>query len=157
MDLQLRAALIIWNSNLEVLCCHALGKKANTFDLPKGHMDETDASLIDAALRECREETGLSFTEEDLSSKTIAFNYGRGDTPMTAYFIKRPSVIDISKLHCDSLIDDSCKEVWKIGKPENDGFKLVKFEDLPRFLYKSYPQTFYDKVDDFFCNLQETN
>lgn len=149
-----RAGVVLYNDRLEVLVCHPFGKacKPHMYDLPKGHVDEDDSNMLAAAIRECEEETGLQLDEEDFGESAL-FNYGENGY-MKVFFLKEPMEINLDELHCDSLIDENCKQKWKVGKPENDGFKLVPFEDLSLWLYNAYSKSkFASIVNEFFTSL----
>lgn len=149
-----RAGVVVYNDKLEVLVCHPFGKaqRDHCYDLPKEHIDEDDSNMLAAAIRECEEETGLQLDEEDFD-KSALFDYG-GNGHMKVFFLKKPMEISLGGLHCRSLIDGSCKQKWKVGKPENDGFKLVPFEDLSLWLYNAYSKSkFIDIANEFFTSL----
>lgn len=149
-----RAGVVLYNDRLEVLVCHPFGKtcKPHGYDLPKGHVDDDDSNMLAAAIRECEEETGLQLDEEDFG-ESVLFSYGENGH-MKVFFLKKPMEINLDELHCDSLIDSSCKQKWKVGKPENDGFKLVPFEDLSLWLYNAYSKSkFIGIANEFFTSL----
>lgn len=59
----------------------------NVWGFPKGKREKTDASVVDAALRELKEESGLSPNDIKLiSNETIVENSIRGN-PATEYFV----------------------------------------------------------------------
>lgn len=146
---ELRAALVVYTPNDDVLVCHPLGfkKSPGQYDLPKGHV-ENNESLKAAAVRECREETGLLFSESDLSDHFIKFNY-IGDE-LIVFFLKKPVNIDKDKLRCLSKITNDCPQKWKVGLPEINGYYLVNYHSLSDWLFSSYSDEFFDFVESFF-------
>jgi 8-oxo-dGTP pyrophosphatase MutT (NUDIX family) len=59
----------------------------DVWGFPKGKREKTDRSVVDAALRELEEESGLSITDIKLiSTETIVENSRRGN-PATEYFV----------------------------------------------------------------------
>ena len=104
---EISCALIVQNEAGEILACHSTGKGwgKTTYDLPKGHLNTTDAEAVDAAIRECREETGFDASKfkdkiEDL-----------GEFKYTSYknihlFRLITEIPDLKTLHCDSTFTD---------------------------------------------------
>lgn len=127
---EISCALIIQSPEGEILACHSTGKGwgKTTFDLPKGHLNTTDKDAVDAAIRECREETGI-----DVSSLKDRIE-DLGEFKYTSYknlhlFRIIMEIPDLKTLHCDStFIDYSGKE-----RPEVNGFAKVKLGELDWF------------------------
>lgn len=119
-----------------IISCHQgwlLGHTTNTpfWDLPKGQM-EPGEELLDAALRECREETGL-----DLSTHRDRCVY-RGTEVYNRKFGKRlalfslalPVPLDLSACRCTSLVSTRGPEPVL----DMDDFAFVSPAHLERYL-----------------------
>ena len=127
---EISCALIVQNEAGEILACHSTGKGwgKTTYDLPKGHLNTTDAEAVDAAIRECCEETGFDASKfkdkiEDL-----------GEFKYTSYknihlFRLVTEIPDLKTLHCDSTFTDG----YGRERPEVNGFAKVKLSELDWF------------------------
>jgi len=106
------------------------------YDIPKGQMEEGERH-IDAAIRECKEETGLEFTEKDLTFLG-KFAYSQyKDLVLYATFVPS-SAIDVDKLVCESTFKT------KDGRelPELSEFMWMRFSDYEKYLFKSMQKVF---------------
>lgn len=126
-------ALIIQNSKGEILGCHSTGKiwAKTTFDLPKGRLDVKDASPLDAAVREVKEETGWNISDK----KNDIIDLGQHS--YTKYsdihlFYLSSEIPDLKTMHCDSTFISR----WGQELPEMNGYSLIKPNELDWF-YKS--------------------
>lgn len=120
--LEISCALVIQNPEGEILGCHSTGKRwgPTTFDLPKGHQDVGEDPL-DTAIRECREETGLDFSDK----KADIVDLGTVDyisTKVLHIFYLAAEIPDLDTLHCDSMFTDP----WGRQRPEVNGFAKIK-------------------------------
>lgn len=120
--LEISCALVIQNPEGEILGCHSTGKRwgPTTFDLPKGHQDVGEDPL-DTAIRECREETGLDFSDK----KADIVDLGIVDyisTKVLHIFYLAAEIPDLDTLHCDSMFTDP----WGRQRPEVNGFAKIK-------------------------------
>lgn len=120
---EISCAMIIQNAAGEILGCHSTGKRwgKTTYDLPKGHLNITDAEAVDAAIRECREETGwdLSSMKDDIIDL--------GEFKYTSYknihiFYLSAEIPELDTLHCDSMFID----YYGRERPEVNGFAKIK-------------------------------
>ena len=122
------SGILIINKSNQILGCKANGRKDNLHDIPKGKIDEGEDPL-DAAIRECFEETGLLFFEEELHY-CGKFKYLK--TKDLHVFIPINKIdIDLDKLECLPKL--------KSGKMFNEivGYKLINFDDIDKSFYKS--------------------
>lgn len=126
---EISCALIIQNPEGEILGCHSTGKRwgPSTFDLPKGHQDVGENPL-DTAIRECREETGLNFSDRKNEILDLGiFDYI--DTKVLHVFYIAAEIPDLKTLHCDSTFTDP----WGRQRPEVNGFAKIKPTELGQF------------------------
>ena len=126
---EISCALVIQNAEGEILGCHSTGKRwgDTTFDLPKGHQDVGEEA-IDTAIRECREETGLDFSDR----KDEIVDLGEVDyidTKILHIFYIATEIPDVKELHCDSMFTDP----WGRQRPEVNGFAKVGSADRKMF------------------------
>lgn len=122
------SGILIINKNNQILGCKANGRKDNLHDIPKGKI-EVGEDPLDAAIRECFEETGLLFFEEELNY-CGKFKYLK--TKDLHVFIPRTKIdIDLDKLECQPKFksDKMIKEIT--------GYKLIEFDDIDNSFYKS--------------------
>lgn len=157
-DLPIRAGVVLYDDNLDVLIVHPLGQSKSRWDFPKGHFDtKHDTSLDDTAIRELEEETGIHVSDSELIFQNGG-DFTEGDyngTKLRLYFVHR-RVVDASKCKCYSLIGDDCPQVWKRGLPENDKFQLVHWNKLRDWIFKSYSRSnLLGDIEDFFDSLEE--
>lgn len=99
-DINERAGVIlIQKSSGKYLGCHAWGKMINGptgwLDLPKGHLEKGDEPE-EAAIRECREETGIVLKKSDLT-KIDTYDYGK----YPFHLFTAMADFDIENLHCN--------------------------------------------------------
>ena len=127
---EITCALIIQNAVGEILGCHSTGKRfgKTTYDLPKGHLNTTDASALDAAIRECKEETGLDCSNYKNDIVDL------GEFKYTSYknihlFYLAMEIPELSTLHCDSMFTDP----YGKERPEVNGFAKIKCNELDWF------------------------
>ena len=116
---RLSCGVVILNPDRELLLCHVTGK--NHWDLPKGGIDAGETPR-QAALRETREETGLSLAA-DMLLDLGRFQYtAKKDLHLFATHMLR---FDISGLACESHYLDRYS-----GRhlPEMDGFGWFAFD-----------------------------
>ncbi len=122
------SGILIINKNNQILGCKANGRKDNLHDIPKGKIEVGEDSL-DAAIRECFEETGLLFFEEELNY-CGKFKYLK--TKDLHVFIPTYKIdINLDKLECQPKL--------KSGKMFNEivDYKLINFDDIDKSFYKS--------------------
>ncbi len=124
----LTCAIVILNEFDEILLCHSTGN--NHYNLPKGMIDEGETPL-EAAIRECREETGLVFTPDQLE---IIGTYSY--TPVKDIFLTvalvEKNTIDMNALVCESMFERYGKQF-----PEMDGYMWSPIKDSLRHMPKN--------------------
>lgn len=121
-------AMIIQNAAGEILGCHSTGKKwlKSTFDLPKGHQNIDDASPLDAAIRECKEETGLDLSNKKSDIVDLGEHSYTDEKNIHLFYISLD--IDIKDLHCDSTFEMYGRQI-----PEVNGYSFIKEDELDWF------------------------
>jgi putative (di)nucleoside polyphosphate hydrolase len=125
--LVLSCGVLVMNEQGELLLGHATGTAH--WDIPKGCVDG-DESERQTAIRETREETGLSLAPEDLL-ELGRFAYRRGkDLHLFAMLVPR---IDTGSCTCSVSFQDARGRM----RPEMDGFAWVPFAQVPERCAKS--------------------
>ncbi len=120
---RLSSGILVINEHAELLLCHVTGQ--DHWDLPKGGMHD-DETPRQAALRETREETGLSIDAADLVELGRFTYRAKKDLHLFAVLMPR---FDVGQLHCDSHFSQ-----WATGRrlPEMDDYRWVEFERVPQ-------------------------
>lgn len=124
-DVPTSCGTLIINPKRQILLCHVTNSVY--WDIPKGRKDG-DEGTLPAAIRELREETGLSF-DADLFAELGAFQYG----PMKRlhlYMVRSPASLD----SLEHLVCTSHFKSYSTGKmvPEMDGYRWATREDVPK-------------------------
>ena len=124
------SAGVIITDGENILGCIPFGrgkKIENGLDIPKGHIEEGESPL-DAAIRECREETGIVFNPSRLEDLGL-FNY-KPQKNLHVFLAKMP-MPEVSSLKCTSYMDMYGKKV-----PEMIGYKIVPLTEISKFFFK---------------------
>jgi 8-oxo-dGTP pyrophosphatase MutT (NUDIX family) len=113
--------ILLIDADAELLLCHATGGRH--WDIPKGMATAGETSL-QAALREAREECGLSL--DPLAIRDLGrFSYRPDkDLWLHAALIDR---VDPSTCTCSSLFTDRFGRL----RPEMDAFRWARFDEVP--------------------------
>jgi len=111
-----------------ILCCAPSGRfykkdSDNCWDIPKGMIDPNEFP-VDAAVRECWEETGIAIdTSELIDLGTFPYTLSKD---LHLFYIEKE--VDIKQCHCDSFFEDRfgrmLPEVCDYGKFQLDDNKL---------------------------------
>ncbi len=115
--------VVVVNDDAELLLCHVTGQ--DHWDLPKGGLNEGETPL-QAALRETREETGLTLDAAGLLDLGRMPYRTRKDLHLFATRLPR---IDPGLLSCESRFSDSATGA---RLPEMDGFGWFPFSEIPQ-------------------------
>lgn len=117
--------IIILNEFNEFLVGHSTGN--DFYDLPKGHR-EPNESKIECAVRECKEETGLWFEQEELKELRL-FKYTKNkDLHLFLANVKKDS-INMDLLECVTHFLDNEKRQF----PEFDGYEWIHIDDIEKY------------------------
>jgi 8-oxo-dGTP pyrophosphatase MutT (NUDIX family) len=126
------AGILIENDRNEILLGHATGTKH--WDIPKGKYEERDSVIINTALRETQEETGLVFSKYQLI--LLASGYFNSEKKMTLYKLnfKIPyGAVNLDRLRCSSKV-----KITKYKQfPEIDNYRWFPKKDVLHYVSKS--------------------
>lgn len=120
------SAGILFVKNGQILLCHVTGYRH--WDLPKGQPRE-DEELIDAAIRECEEETGFIVEKEDLKYCGIVPYNKYKELALFVYVGKEEDYPNVGYCKCTSYLDS--------GEPEVDDFEYFPLKDLSYYTVES--------------------
>ena len=123
---ELSAGVLVTDGSL-VLCCLPHGRswgKGNC-DLPKGHV-EIGESDVEAAVRECFEETGIDVNPDDLVALGRYDYTARKRLSLFVHFVDELPSLD--SLYCSTTFEEKGREV-----PEIVGYKAVPLTDTSWF------------------------
>jgi putative (di)nucleoside polyphosphate hydrolase len=116
---RLSCGTVVLTAGRELLLCHVTGQRH--WDLPKGGIHDGESPL-DAALRETREETGLSLDAASVLDLGRHVYTGKKDLHLFALLSVK---IDPRELHCDSCFVERGSGR---SRPEMDGFGWFGFD-----------------------------
>lgn len=111
----------------KILLCHVTHQKH--WDIPKGRPDEGETE-INTAIRETKEECGLTFEQNDLLSLG-RYVYTK-DKDLVLYLVNMDSTVDRTFV-CES----ECFDSKGIEITENDDWKWVNFDDVQDYCTKN--------------------
>ncbi len=100
----------------------------------KGQQEEQE-TLLDTAIRELKEETGIDLLENHNLNRYISIN------PIFIYHLNNKDVYLFSVEDVEGVLDDfefRCDSLWgDTSQPEIYGYKWVKVEDLHNHVFPS--------------------
>lgn len=105
----------------KLLACHTTGRKLEpgNWDIPKGHIEENDASYAHAACRELYEETGIEISPRDPRLKDHGrFNYNPTKDLYIFSIELNEEDVWLPSLECSTTFIDR----WGRKRPEVDSF-----------------------------------
>lgn len=123
------AGIIVKYKNAKFLLGHSTGN--SHFDIFKGNVEDGESNL-EAALRECKEESNLTFKKEDLIYLGD-FKYNKKKR-LVLYYINVNDV-PFEKLDCISFVDDDKT------KKEIDYYALFDYKTMLKHCSKSLART----------------
>lgn len=116
---------ILFYRDGQILIGHTTGQ--THWDLPKGKT-EGDESFADAAIRECKEETGFNIIEEDLLFLgEVSYRKGKR---LVLFFHTGEHKPLVAELKCDSTYTNKYGQT----KPELDKFKYIDVTECREYL-----------------------
>ena len=98
--------LIVYND--KILLCHPTNASwKETFSPPKGLIDENE-DLIDGAIRECKEEVGISINRDQIGDRFIV-PYKKGRNLYKKVFLYKVKIDSLSEVGLDTEVLDKSK------------------------------------------------
>ena len=131
---------VIITDGSSVLGCVPFGKSKKTenfLDIPKGGIEKNETP-VDAAIRECWEETGIKLEKNDLEYKGV---YDYKSYKKHHVFLCKMPIPEISTLKCISNIEIYGKEF-----PEMIGYKIVSYDDIEKYFYKDLSKIIFEHI-----------
>lgn len=122
---------ILFFQENKLLMCHPTGHGEDEWDLPKGCM-EPEETYIEAAIRECFEETGFVCLPDNLESLGLHVYQEKKDLVLFKH--KNNHSFKAEDAICKSEFFCKKNEQWL---PEHDDFLFMNFEDV---LIRACPQ-----------------
>lgn len=132
----------------QILACQPNGRRPNTpgnYDIPKGHRENGETTL-DAAIRELKEETGFTITNEKIFDCGL-FHYIKNKD---LYVYLMFADCDIHELYCDSKFEMYGKMVKEIvGYKWTDDFRLFykSLQPIIQECLEHYDEGYYEEVN----------
>lgn len=118
------AGIAIFNRSFELFVCHTTGR--NRWDLPKGLIENNETAVM-TAVRETYEETGLVFTEQQLSEIGIFQYLPQKQLHIFAVSVQK-TAFRLAECNCASRFYDITTNNLK---PEIDGYAWKSLRDMP--------------------------
>ena len=145
------AGILIYKKDdekIKILLCHPggpywEGTNLHSWGIPKGELDQNE-KVLDAAIREFKEETNLEINNENLEylySKKVSNN------KLVTIFTKEQN-LDLSNCKSNTFTLEWPKDSKQINEyPENDKFEWIELEEAYQLIFKQ--QTiFLDKLKE---------
>lgn len=111
------AGIILHNENNEVLCVR--DTKSDKWSFPKGHCERIDTHLLDTAIRETREETGLEYGVDYWTDTQLYIQLG----PRVYYIAVRLSTKEPKAMPGQSTEARWISREELVGLPHNIGIR----------------------------------
>lgn len=121
--MEISCGLLIFNEREEILLCHVSGQ--NFHDIPKGGIDEGETEM-QCVLRETLEETGLTFTPDQLIYVGL-YKYNPTKKLHIYATVVDSNKIDMSMLKCTTYFTDRKTHVEML---EVDSYQWVSLDNV---------------------------
>lgn len=137
------SAGVLFVKDDSILLCHVTGYRH--WDLPKGQPNEGE-ELIDAAIRECHEETGFIVNEEDLHFAGIIPYNRYKELALFVYKGEYENLPNVGYCKCTTWLDN--------GDPEVDDFEYFPLSELSLYTVESMRKAVNHVVKEMFPTLE---
>ena len=146
MNTETTCALVIINKDGDILGCHGTGKPTtNGYDFPKGCYEQSDKYHLMTAVRELKEETGMTLELEDVMKIIDCGTYHHSKNKDIHIFILQVTRMpNISGLKCTSYFKTESGNMY----PEVNGYKIIKKEERSKYFYRVLQNKF-EIIDQF--------
>ena len=135
MSKVLSAGIFLVNKEKQVLICHPTNHPANVWSIPKGKIEDGEEP-IDAAIRECMEESNCDLTKAESFIPLETQTYLHKKKSIKAFLVlesKNPKVdFNSFELKCNSNVP---KKIG--GFPEMDGYKWVTLDEAEELIHEA--------------------
>lgn len=101
-EMKTSAGLLIIFDNKVLLCHPTNASHINTYSPPKGEVDQGE-NLIDAAIRECFEETGIKVEKSKIGDRIHVPYYNKSRNIYKEVFLFKVNVNSLSEIGLNSL------------------------------------------------------
>ena len=123
------AGILLFDENDNILVCQATG--SHGYDIPKGRVDEGE-TFIQAAVRECAEETGIQIVNP---SQLIELGMHKYLAKKDLYlFAARIDQVPVKDLKCRSYF---FSERHNATVPEIIGFKWISYKEIEKYCFRT--------------------
>lgn len=143
MGKTISAGFIVVSKDNKILIGKGSNREKNCWTVFKGTQEEGE-SLIDTAIRELKEESGIDINSSEGLQKSIS------TMPIHSYSMKKKNVHLFLLKDDDGILDDfefKCESrIDGVGPPEILAYKWVDIDELNRYLFFSQ-----HKIKDDLC------
>jgi 8-oxo-dGTP pyrophosphatase MutT (NUDIX family) len=104
----------------------------NAWSIPKGHLDDSDSSYFDCAIRELWEETNISLSNLNILEKhEFDFTmYRSSKKKIKTFLIITDTPIETLNIKCNSYFYEG-----SVKTPEFDTYKWIKVDSLKNYVH----------------------
>lgn len=128
-NMKITCGIFLIDKNKNILICRVTNSK-NHWSIPKGLCDKNE-KLLDAALRELKEETSILLSNQNISF-VGSFKYSKSNKILTAFCCNIDYSIDANQLRCESMVNENGRIF-----PEVDKYEWVSIEEAKKLIHET--------------------